>query len=209
MDGVRTPVGELPGDVYWRRRLVAIAGVILLIVVVYFLIVSPGGGNEDAVVDPSATPTPTTSAAPTPDAEVTDAVACGPDDVSLSVAPTPFAFGAGSLPVFDVTIEQTGSSPCLLDTDASGTSFAVWSGTTDNRDYYFTTTHCATDPTIASRQFLLQPGDTEMFQVTWSRQRSAEGCQTLTDSPPGEGFYWAELAVQGITAEAAQFQLTS
>ena len=36
MEGVRRPVGDLPPEVYWRRRIVVL-GVLVLVIVVLFL----------------------------------------------------------------------------------------------------------------------------------------------------------------------------
>ncbi len=205
MDGLREPVGGNPPEVYWRRRIVAIVGAVLLLVVVYFLVSSPGGGDSTATTD--TTPDPTVT--PDPTAGATGGVdvsrACTSADVTLTVSPNPFTFSADSLPVFDVSVNQDGATPCLLDTSTADSQFVVWSGGESNTDIYYSTEYCADDATITPRTMILQPGADEPFQVTWSRQRVGPDC-TPGDEPTA-GYYWAQLTIQGIESEPAQFQL--
>lgn len=205
MDGLREPVGAQPPEVYWRRRIVAIVGAVLLLIVIYFLLTSPGGGDDpapttDTTAEASVTPDPTGSPA------AADASrACTPSDVTITTTPNPFTFGAGALPVFDVSIAQSGTTPCRLDTSSADTEFVVWSGPADNKDIYFSTDYCADDGTITPRTMILEPGDEEPFQVTWSRQRVNAEC--AAGDTPAAGYYWAQLTIQGIESEPAQFQL--
>ncbi len=209
MDGLREPVGAQPPEVYWRRRVVAIVGAVLLVIVVYFLVFSPGGGTPEGT--PLKSPDPTTNTAittgpaagATADANVTRA--CTTSDVTITATPNPFSFASGTLPVFDVSLTQSGTTPCLLDTGAADTEFVVWSGGENNKDIYYSTTYCPDDSTIAPRRLILQPGDDEPLQVTWSRQRVGTGCTPGSD--PAAGYYWAQLTIQGIASEPAQFQL--
>jgi|GEM_PF-803659 len=212
MDGLREPAGDLPPEVYLRRRIVAGLGLVLVLVVLYFLVSSPGGSKDDKGA-PTGGATTSTTTAPTvsPDATAAPNVdasrACTAADVLLTVTPTPFKVTGGSLPAFDVSIKQQGSSPCLLDTTADGTHFVVWSGGESNRDIYFDTAYCEADTTITSRQMVLQPGVEESMALTWNRNRVGEGCTLGSAASPG--YYWAQLTVQGIEAEAAQFQIES
>lgn len=204
MDGLREPIGPEAGEVYWRRRIVALTLVVLALVVAYFLIVSPGG---DTTKDsPSTTPAPTVSAAPSAQADDLSR-ACTADDVTLTATPNPFTFGAGALPVIEVSVTHTGATPCVISTGGADSGLEVWSGGESNKDVYFSTAYCPEDGTITDRQLLLQQGATELFQVTWNRQRVGEGC--TTGATPGDGFYWAQVTLQGIAAEPAQFELTS
>ncbi len=207
MDGLREPVGGNPPEVYWRRRIVAIVGAVLLLVVLYFLLFSPGGDGSNAA--PATSPDPMVTADPTAGATAGTDVSrpCTAADVAITTTPNPFSFPGGALPVFDVSITQSGSTPCLLDTSAANTEFEVWSGGESNKDIYYSTSYCPDDATITERTMILQPGDEEPFQVTWSRQRVSAEC--ATGSTPDPGFYWAQLTIQGIESEPAQFELAS
>ncbi len=205
MDGLREPVGAQPPEVYWRRRIVAIVGAVLLLVVLYFLVSSPGGDDPGGPADASANPDDAT-AGPTDDATAgaTDVSrACTATDVTLTATPNPREFGAGALPVFDVSITHTGTAPCLLDTSAADTELLITSGS----DRIYSSLDCPDDPTINAREFLLQPGAKETFTVTWSRQRSAPECTPVSASP-GNGTYHALLKIQGIEAPDTRFVLT-
>jgi hypothetical protein len=205
MDGLREPVGGQPPEVYWRRRIVAIVGAVLLLVVLYFLLFSPGGGDSSAA--PATTPDPAATADPTAEATAGTDVSrpCTAADVTITTTPNPFSFAAGALPVFDVSLTQSGATPCLLDTSTANTEFVVWSGGESNKDIYYSTSYCPDDATITERTMILQPGADEPFQVTWSRQRVGSDCTPGSD--PGPGFYWAQLTIQGVASEPTQFEL--
>lgn len=208
MGGLRDPVGGKPQEIYWRRRIVAAIGVVLILVVIYFLVSSPGGKKAGAAASVSTPPAATANSSADPIALPSGDVSrpCTAADVKLTVTPNPFTFAAGALPVFDVAIKN-GATPCLLDTAATGTDFMIWSGGESNKDIYFSSTYCPDDGTITARQLLLQAGAEEPLSLTWSRQRKGEGCST-GDAPAG-GFYWAQLTVQGIASEPAQFELAN
>jgi len=208
MDGLRHPVGEKPAGVYWVRRLIVFGVIGLVLVVAWFLIFSPGGDGDGEGAGTTTEPPVTTS--PTADATGSEgaAFACTDADVVLTATPNPFTSGAGSLPQFDVSVEHVSLSPCLLSTSAEGTELYIWSGRTDSPDRVFSSLDCADDGSFTDTELLLADGATEMFQVNWTRQRSSEGCATPT-STPGDGFYWAEITVQGIAAEPVQFELAS
>ncbi len=203
MDGLKQPVGDLPPQIYWRRRIIFFGGLVLFIAVLWILITSPSGGGEGNSADPTTTPTASPTVAPTATPDVSLARACGPDDVQLTVTPNPFTSAGGALPQFDVAIEHIGLTPCLLDTEAAGTELHIRSGP----DRIWNSTDCPANSPINARQFLLQPDAEENFSVTWPRQRSNPDCTTQT-SEPAAGFYLATLTIQGIESDEAQFQLT-
>lgn len=201
MDGVRRPVGDLPERVYWLRRALVLGGLVLAIVVVYFLITSPQG---DPAAPPN-TPAPTVLPSPSssPGAQASADRACTAEDVTLSAVAVPRAVDAGVLPMIEVTASMVGATPCKLSTTEPGTELAVRSG----NDPVFSSLHCPDDSSIGARELILQPGGgDELIQVTWNRQRNAEGCPANL-ATPAAGFYMAKVSIQGITAPEAQFEL--
>lgn len=205
MEGVRTPVGDLPPEVYWRRRFMVLGIIILAIVVTWFLVTSPSGTQGNQAGGPQGTPAPTVSVSPSgsPAPTVDVSRPCTDADVTITATPNPRAFPSGTLPVFDVTISMVSLSPCKLSTTSSGTELLITSGS----DRIFSTLDCPDDATINAREFILQPGtNDELFQVTWNRQRSAPGCTTVT-ATPGAGTYKVDLSIQGIAAEQNRFEL--
>lgn len=205
MEGLREPVGDLPPEVYWRRRLVIAAGLVLLILVLWFLITSPSGGGEGT--DDTTSPTATAS----PQASGTGAAGlgreCTSEDLEITTTPNPFTSDGDALPRFDVAIEHVGDSPCLLQTAHEDSELLIDSGARDDPDRIWSSTDCPDQSPINEREFLLEAGQEEDFQVTWPRTRSAPECATVT-SQPQPGFYWANLTLQGIDAEPVQFELT-
>ncbi len=205
MDGLRDPVGGKPPEIYWRRRIVAAIGVVLVIVVIYFLASSPGGtkkvGAAATVSPPATTARPGAGTATNPTAATSRT--CTAADVQLTLKANPSNFAAGALPVFDVGIKQASSTPCRLDTAATGTELKITSGA----DRIFSSLDCSKDATINARQFLLAPAASETFQVTWNRKRTAPQCAAVT-AAPGAGTYHAVLTIQGITSNDATFTLS-
>ncbi|MEX0913469.1 MAG: hypothetical protein WDZ57_00825 [Demequina sp.] len=203
MEGLRQPVGDLPPEVYWRRRLVIVGGLLLLILVLWFLITSPSGGEGTGVTD-SAIPSPTAS--PTTTAAASGSLAVGREctegDLEITTTPNPFTSDADSLPRFDVVIEHVGDSPCLLQTAHEDSELLIMSGS----DRIWSSADCPDQSPINEREFLLEAGQEEDFQVTWPRTRSAPECATVT-AEPAPGFYLADLSLQGIAAEQVQFEL--
>lgn len=201
----REPGGALPREIYMRRRIVAGIGLVLVLVIAYFLIFSPSGDGDDAATDTTTTPAPTVSSDPTTSAAPVDASrACTDADVQLTLTPNPFEVAAGGVPSFDVAIQQVGASPCSLNTDADS-SLVVWSGGESNRDIYFDSTYCESDATITSRQMVLDTGAAESLTASWNRIRVGEGC--TQGASAGEGYYWAQVTLQGIASEPAQFHI--
>jgi hypothetical protein len=198
MDGLRQPVGEQPPQIYWRRRLISMAGVVLLVVVLWFLITSPSGES------PASGASDSSSTTPTPDAYVADGSEemCGPDNVRLTTTANPFTAAGSALPQFDVNVTHVGDDACLLDTTSDDTALVITSGS----DRVWSSADCADTAALDSQALLLQPGAAEELHLTWSRQRSNPDCTTQT-AEPRAGFYWAELTVQGIPSERVQFEL--
>ncbi len=200
MQGFRKPVGELPPAVYWRRRAVAAMALAVLVVAGWLATTAfAAAGGDDAG---SPIPTLTPAASPSPTASLSAAQACGPDDVAITVTADPFTVAADAQPAFAVVVDQVGSAPCVLSADGDDTTLLVTSGT----ERIWFSGDCAAEAPLVGTEWLLAPGATQEFQVAWPRVRSSEGCASTTAEPKA-GYYWAELTVQGITADAVQFEL--
>ncbi len=211
MDGLSRPVGDLPPEVYWRRRLVSGAFLVLAILVLYYLIRSLFGGG-DATPDPSTSPAPhvSTSVSPTVSATVSPTVdlsavrACGAADLTIVLTATAHDWPAGTLPTFEGAVTQNATTPCVLDTSAAGAELLVTSGSVRQ----WSNLDCKTAPALDAAKLLLAPGDTGAITATWPRVRSADGCPTGL-AEPGPGTYRATVTVQGISSDQAVFALTN
>lgn len=196
MDGVRKPVGDRPPAVYWRRRLSLVAIVVVFAVVVFFLI-------EATLASDGEEPAPTSSPLPTTTEELAAVAACTDEDISITASPSALAFGGEELPTIDLIVNHTGVAPCRLDTSADGTELLVTSGSVR----VYSSLDCQDTGAIPTHEWILAEGAQQDLQVEWSRQWSQEGCVEL-DQEPGAGFYWAAVSIQGVSAEAIQFELT-
>jgi hypothetical protein len=223
VDGLTRPVGELPPEIYWRRRVVSGAFVVLAILVLYYLVRSLfGGGDEPTTPGPttsasphvstSASPGVTTSASPGATTGATapgtvDLTAirkCGPADVTIVLTATTHDWPGTSQPTFTGAVRQSAATQCVLDTAASDGELIVTSGAVRQ----WSNLDCAKAPLLTAQKLLLKPGDTATLSATWPRVRSQAGCPT-TLKAPGTGTYRATLTVQGVTSDQAVFALTN
>jgi hypothetical protein len=218
MDGMTRPVGELPPEIYWRRRLLSGAFVVLAILVLYYLLHSLFGGGTATPTGPYASASPSvttgshpgvsTNASPTSTAAPTIDLAgirkCGSADVTIVLTPTARDWPGTNEPTFKGAVRQNATTPCVLDTAATGAELLITSGSVRQ----WSNLDCATAPLMTAQKILLKPNDTATLDVTWPRIRSENGCPT-TLKAPGSGTYRAALTVQGITSDQAVFALTA
>jgi len=203
MEGLRKPVGDQPPEVYWKRRLIAgVSAAAILVLLVWVVTSALTSGSEEPSPGSSVESSVESSGSTAQSADTSASRACAASDVVITTTANPTAVAAGALPVFDATVTQDGPSACKLDTDADGTELLITSG----EDRIYSSADCPDDETIASKQLILEPGSSEDLSVTWSRQRSAPECTTVT-AEPGPGTYKASLAIQGIQSEVATFTL--
>lgn len=223
MDGLARPVGELPPEIYWRRRLVSGAFLVLAILVLYYLVHSLFGGGDGPTtpgpttsaspgVSTSASPGASTSASPgatagtssSPTVDLAGIRMCGAADVTIVLTATTHDWSGTTEPSFTGAVRQSAATQCVLDTAASDAELLVTSGAVRQ----WSNLDCAKTPLLTAQKLLLKPGDTATLSTTWPRVRSEDGCPT-TLKAPGPGTYRATLTVQGITSDQAVFALTN
>lgn len=199
MDGLRTPVGDEPPAVYWRRRLIVVAAAIALVLLLWFLISATLAGDGD---EPD--PAPSTSNSPQAGAVDPDDPSreCTADDLTLAVEVSPENPTVGTMPAFDLAVEHTGATACMLSTATEGTDLSVRSG----EWIYYSTSYCPDDPIFPDAEWILQPGDTEAIQATWTGQRVDEEC-TVLEEQSAAGTYRADVAIGGVPAPEVSFSL--
>jgi hypothetical protein len=223
VDGLTRPVGELPPEIYWRRRLVSGAFLVLAILVLYYLVRSLFGGADGSTTPgPSGSPHPgvSSSASPgagpsvspgatpgtstSPAADLSAVRKCGAADVTIILTATTHDWPGTTEPSFAGAVRQSAATQCVLDTSASDAELLVTSGAVRQ----WSNLDCAKTPLLTAQKILLKPGDTATLSATWPRVRSESGCPT-TLKAPGAGTYRATLTVQGITSDQAVFALTN
>ena len=205
MDRTPRPVRKLPPAVYRRRRIV-VGFALAMMLAVGWLAIRALASDGGADATPTATPAPASSASPSASPAPTVATTaqaatiadCTPAEVTIALGePTVSAEAA----TFPVAFSHAGTTECLLD-GSTDTALLITSG--DTR--VWKSTDCDATSDLLDTSWLLQPGTTENVEVAWPRQWSFEGCGPASDAPQ-PGYYYAELTVQGITAERVQFQL--
>ncbi|WP_062298923.1 hypothetical protein [Demequina maris] len=210
MKGLRAPVGNQPSEVYWRRRIVLLVALAVIVALGWLIVsaLSSDGAEPTASSTPTTSTAPTSSTSPSPSvsqsesAASDDVTACVDGAISVSVAPNPASVPADKQPRFDVTIEQDGDVPCVIDATGKDTKLVITSGD----DRIWSSNDCPAEEALIGKSWLLDAGDTKDVQVAWPRIRSAEGCAAV-DQAPGAGTYWATVTVAGVKADAVPFVL--
>lgn len=204
MSGLRNPVGDEPPETYWRRRLITIGVVVLAILLLWFLISATlAGDGEGASSKPDSSPGATVSPDPKAPADAGDADRpCTAEDLAITTAASPAKPAVGSSVAFDVTVEHKGGSACALSSAGEGTSVTVGSG---KDDVYYNSAWCKDSPVFEEASWILQPGDRQALQATWNLQRYNNACEPGSGGKAGT--YWVDVAVSGIKAEQARFEL--
>lgn len=169
----------MPAEIYWRRRLLALALVIGLIWLVLHLV-----GGDDPAAQPKATATPTAPATPSTAAAVDGTVpvtlvsasrACDPEKVRMSPTVKPGQFAKGPVEI-GLVVSSTEKTACTL-TPADAELVAVISS---NKTAIWDSTLCKVslldDPVSISPQWA------SLVTATWSGRGSGGNCS------PKEGY---------------------
>ena len=203
MSGLRNPVGDEPPETYWRRRLIVIGVVVLAILLLWFLISATlAGDGEQAESSADTSPDTTLSPAAQEPNDGDPDRPCTAEDLAVTTAASPAKPAVGSSVAFEVTVEHKGGSACALSSDGDGTSVVVGSGADD---IYYDSAWCKDSPVFDGTSWILQPGDRQAVQATWNLQRYSNACEPGSNG--GAGTYWVDVAVSGIKAEQARFEL--
>ncbi|WP_156155842.1 hypothetical protein [Demequina phytophila] len=207
MKGLRAPVGNQPSEVYWRRRIVLLVALGVVVALGWLIVsaLSSDGAKADPSAKPEAVSSSSTSPEPTESTTATashEVGACAKDAIEVSMAANPANVPADTQPKFDVTIDQNGDVPCVLDATGDNTRLVITSGD----DRIWSSADCPAEQALIGKEWLLDAGASKDVQVAWPRIRSAEGC-AATDQAPGAGTYWAQVTVAGVKADAVPFVL--
>ena len=216
MSTMMRPRGPRPSSVYWRRRMVLVAGLLVLLVGGWLVLsglrtdgasaqgsepdppASPGTGSprENPSPEPSPSSEPTTSpsgsaaaASQTPD--------CGDSEISVVVAPDKTAYPAGTNPHITMTITSQSESDCVRDIGSSANEIKITSG----GHPVWSSNDC--DTSGASSKQVLTSGARAQVSLTWERKLSAPGCPSdAGDAAPGS------YQVQGSNGEVVSDEVT-
>jgi len=194
-----------PARVFWIRRLVVLGLPLALVVVLVVWLTGRGGDADPAADAGTTTPAPAPSADPGTDsgtgADEPGVAECVPAQLVLAITPGAEAFPAGVDPTFEVAVTNSGAEPCLVDVGDAHREIVVTSG----EDRVWSSGDCTPEDAPA-RTLLLAGGQSDVTQLGWPRERSADGCAGGLPAP-GAGTYSATVSVAGATSPAAVFGL--
>jgi len=177
MSTLRHPVGPLPPQVYWRRRLLVGLGVLAVIVIIVLIIVRPGAG--DPADQPTPDPTSTETASPGDPPATTEAEACTAGQVVVTPVTDATSYPVDQQPLLSFTLLNTGAAACVLEAGVDVQEFLIVSGD----DRIWASTDCQ-EPG-APAPLVLEPGvEVDSTPFAWSRTRSTpDDCATADDRP--------------------------
>ena len=106
MSTIRNPVGPLPPQVYWRRRIVVGIVALAVLLIIVLIIVRPGAG--DPADQPTPEPTTTESSEPGASGDETatdgDVAACTAAQVTVTAVTDATSYPAGQQPLLSLTV---------------------------------------------------------------------------------------------------------
>ncbi len=177
------PTGPLPPGVYWVRRGLVVLVVLVVLVALWWVFLRSDAAPSTAEPTPSITPsvssTPSSTASSTPSVSPTASSTSSPAQpdcvakaIEVSVTTDRTSYPEGVLPVFSLTVTNTGDVTCRRDVGQQALELVVTSGDVQA----WSSDDCNPGGPSAVRVF--GPGDEFVQQVTWSRQLSEPGCPT-------------------------------
>jgi hypothetical protein len=233
MDGnpLLNPVGSLPPQVYWRRRVLAAAVVVLVVWFAWSWL--PGGGASAASpAKPKTTPTagttsapattaapaavttsaaPATTVPPTIAATVTSpaavlpatttAASCAASSLKVTLSADHTVYAAGVEPHFVLTVSNVGTSSCQVDVGTANRGFLVTSGS----DRIWSSLDCAKN---SANVQTFKAGATVSYATVWGRQRSSTGGCAAKGVDARAGTYVVQAHLGDLVTGKAVFRLT-
>jgi hypothetical protein len=172
MTSIRTPVGPLSPDVYWRRRLVVGISILAVIIIIVLIIVRPGSGTpaDAPTAEPQTSGSAAPADAPATSGEVTD---CAPSQIVVTANTDAESYPAGQQPQLSLTVLNTGTVACTLPAGSDVQTYVISSGS----DRIWASTDCQ-QPGVAA-VITLEPGEPlPSTPFAWERSRSSvDNCE--------------------------------
>lgn len=180
---------------YRRRRIVVLLALLLVVAgVVWGATALLGGGIGGGAQAGTPTYAPSSTApddatTPQPTTAPGEVAACDAAAMDADLAVDPPDPAPGTAVGFQVTLRNTGATPCLVDAGLASLVASVTSG----GDAVWSSAHCAGEE---ARELLLDAEAEHTTSVRWAGRRSAEGCPG--DQPAaGAGTYRVTLELAG------------
>lgn len=176
MSTIRNPVGPLPPQIYWRRRIVVGLGVLAVLIVIVLIIW--GGATGQPADQPTPKPQSSETAGPgAAGGEPATVTACTPSQVTVTPVTDSDAYAAGQQPLLSLSLLNTGTTACTLQAGSDVQSYVITSGA----DLIWSSTDCQ-EPGVPA-EVTLEPGEPlASTPFAWSRTRSsADDCTSERD----------------------------
>ncbi len=195
MSTFRTPVGPQPSNVYWRRRLLVLAGVLVVILIIVLIVVRPGGS-----------PKPADTKTPNPGSTTSALATCKASSLDVEPLTDSQSYASGVDPKLSLTITNTGTKACTFKVGSDVQDYEITSGT----EKIWSSKDCQTNPVplVAT----LKPGvPVQSTPFAWDRTRSDPStCSSKTKHRvvAGGASYHLGVSVDGVkSAKTEQFLL--
>lgn len=204
--------GRKPGTAIFRRRRLFVGGSLLLVLAMMLgsfaaagafngkteQASSTDGGNSPQPADGQPASPPATAPASAPATPT-----CDQNLVTVSAATDKGAYGRDAKPMLTLTVTNGGKLPCEVNIGTSQMEFLVTSGS----DRIFSSKDCQAKTGDLVKT--IQPGKSESANFPWARNRTVEGCQSISAKPGAGGAYYVFIAKLGSkTSSKAVFQLS-
>jgi hypothetical protein len=224
------PVGSLPPQVYWRRRIMVggtLAAIVLLVLTVYVLSsngtkaedaaktatrtsaprspsgAAPGGSSSvSSSVDPSSTSSNPGSASDTAGPSAGAVPACIAAQLTVAAASSAPSYKVGDQPVLTLQVTNNGPANCTQDLADSQVELRVYNGAAR----VWGSHDCLVQPGTSVKT--LVAGTTVGVQVTWSGLSSEPGCAG-TRQRVGAGTYTLYPYLAGAQGTTSQFSIAA
>ncbi|MGB3414252.1 MAG: hypothetical protein WBA28_06005 [Microbacteriaceae bacterium] len=205
MSTFRDPVGPLPPNIYWRRRLIVGLGLLALLVIILLIIFRPGG--DDKKPDPT-NPTDTNQTTDPSDPATTpttpvDAAACLPSQIELKAIADNTVYAAGVTPKLRLEITNTGAADCSLNVGTTEQQFIISSGA----ETIWNSKDCDAEPkdsvmVLKSRVAL------QTDPIEWNRTKSsASNCNAGAIAAVADATYVFKVKVGSIESDDVRLRI--
>jgi len=170
------PIGPESPSVYWVRRAAVLVIVLLVLFGVIWVFGAVAGGRttQTPVVEPTVVATesidPNTVLTPV----TTDPIDCVDSAILVEASTDSSTYKVGKEPVLSLSIENTGSVPCLRDVGPKANELEVKSG----GYHVWSSDDCSA--TKKTKIVTLEPGDKVGSTITWNGQLSEPGCPDIS-----------------------------
>lgn len=216
---MRTTVGPLPPEVYWRRRLAVIGVLVVALVgvracasgdtsragnqpVAKGTVSTPSDGTAEHPFRPVFGKSPTPSAAPNA-ASASPRPVTGPctnAELMLTAAAGAREYPVGSKPKLIMTVRNLSARTCARDLGPVARELIVTSGPA----HTWSTDDCHAG--AASSLVMLKPGATQTFTEIWDGQRSEPKCRGSRPVATA-GTYLVQARLGSLRSETFVFRL--